>query len=168
MESKTLLQSWCGCLAFTKCPSVSLSPCVPHCENLLCCFLCQNMLRILQLCVEVREKPSCRAVPTWHSSMGRAGLSSLEPSVPCPQDAVWALPVWVQCSCCGVAVLGASLTQPPHPRYSLCVLCRDEKWWRTEANVVSCFPAAGVVKVMLSQRQRAHAVTCGRRQKGSN
>lgn len=33
LESKTLLQSWCGRLAFTKSPSISFFPWAHHCEK---------------------------------------------------------------------------------------------------------------------------------------
>lgn len=91
LESKTLLQSWCGCLAFTKSLSISFFPWVHHCEK--SALLVSKPGRagdIAAVCMEVRERSSAQHLPTWPGS-----------SVPSPQlgsrpcgavDALWVPP----------------------------------------------------------------------------
>lgn len=99
----------------------------------LCSSLCKSALLvsgpgghagdIAPVCVEVREKSSAHPVPTRQLLNGVpswAPINALAPGC-CLEP-----PVWVSELLC-VAVLEAFLAQPPSPRHTLCVLCRDEK-----------------------------------------
>lgn len=119
LESKTLLQSWCGCLAFTKSPSISFFPWVHHCEK--SALLVSKPGRagdIAAVFMEVRERSSAQHLPTW------PGSSVLSPQLGSrPRGAVDALaqgcslappPIRVRCSPlrCGSAG-GISATRRP-------------------------------------------------------